>query len=270
MIGAIAEQVDASIAPLLDAAAPDVGLRDAMNARPRADAAERPDASLYPDAGGTLMVRIRAFGREDLSQLAAGCGSPCIDVEAIIEGGLPPYAVQWWDGETSARRKLCPAPRPDRAPPFDMLIDVVDAEGVIALHPPTFVSTQLECEADAPPQPWTLCLQSLVPGAPNCPGTQPPGVWFPLHPPLQSTSGGMSIGWTGAFVLPTRMVVAYRASACAEPVVLSDRTLGLLDPSYSLELPPSVDSVLVQFPDEAGGVPPFGVSVNLGGTCFSP
>jgi hypothetical protein len=183
---------------------------------------------------------------------------------------MPPYAVQWWDGETSVRRKLCPAEAADRAIPFDMPIDVVDADGVIAFLPPTLVTTQVGCAADEVSQPRQLCLQSLLSGATNCPGTQPPGVWFPLHPPLQSTHGQVSIGWTGALVLPTRMVVAYRARECTEPLILSDRTLGLLDTSYSLELPPYVDSIVVQFPDEPGGLPPFGVSVNLGGTCYSP
>jgi hypothetical protein len=36
------------------------------------------------------------------------CAGDCVDVEAVASGGNAPYAFAWTDGETNAKRHLCP------------------------------------------------------------------------------------------------------------------------------------------------------------------
>lgn len=269
-IGAIGEQRDASV--LVDAGPT---IRDASVVLDStqivdADAADADLGASDASFGGSdagLSLRMRAFGREDVVNLVANCNGSCIDVEAIPEGGAPPYHFQWWDAHTERKRRYCPSDGGNQ-PVLGTVVSVTDARGESADVPLTAFLSAAECAPDAEPTPWQVCIADPPPGVPDCPSPQAPGTWFPLRQPLENAISVVAF-WSGAFLFPTRMVVAVRTRVCGDLTVLSERTLGLFDSPIALIPPWYVDSVLVQFPDQPDGKPPPGVNVTVGSLCFS-
>jgi hypothetical protein len=43
-----------------------------------------------------------------LDVVTLACGDDCVEVEAVVRGGNPPYAIEWDDGSTAAVRRVCP------------------------------------------------------------------------------------------------------------------------------------------------------------------
>jgi hypothetical protein len=72
------------------------------------DLAAEADASDGSSSGASpISLRLRALGRDNVVKLNSLCGTECVPVELLIEGGVPPYSVRWDDGVTRADRTLC-------------------------------------------------------------------------------------------------------------------------------------------------------------------
>jgi hypothetical protein len=108
--------------------------RDIATGERCADACEGPSAGSSPDAAlgpiasdeqpslagqgaepdargslGELEVTLRDGHGGSGDALRATCGGSCIELEAVAEGGNPPYTFVWNDGTEGPTRQICPA-----------------------------------------------------------------------------------------------------------------------------------------------------------------
>jgi hypothetical protein len=60
-----------------------------------------------PDSGEATSDALNRFS---LSLHELRCDGDCLEVQARVGGGNPPYTLQWDDGSTDGRRLLCPQP----------------------------------------------------------------------------------------------------------------------------------------------------------------
>jgi hypothetical protein len=69
------------------------------------------DASFTSGDGGnsSFVVDIENDAQVVLTVVTLGCTSPCEDLQAVAQGGSPPYTYAWSDGASGASRHLCPA-----------------------------------------------------------------------------------------------------------------------------------------------------------------
>lgn len=93
------------------------GLSDAQNANPStpevAQARAGSSAPLAAGAAGSpapsnrLGVHVEDASKLRVEVLVLSCNQDCADVQAVVSGGHPPYAIRWEDGSTSATRHVC-------------------------------------------------------------------------------------------------------------------------------------------------------------------
>ncbi|MFT3921818.1 MAG: hypothetical protein QM778_04725 [Myxococcales bacterium] len=62
------------------------------------------------DGGSAEALEIHLEDRQgrEIEAESSRCAGDCVDVQAIPEGGYPPYTFRWEDGSTSAKRRICP------------------------------------------------------------------------------------------------------------------------------------------------------------------
>lgn len=102
-----------------------------------------------PDASGSgLAIRFRAAGQTVSDVLELACGQECVEVEATVQGGTPPYELRWGDGVTGAKRDVCAGEGP-YAINVDDSGDPEGEFGVTRLHAEATLSLRQDICSDA-------------------------------------------------------------------------------------------------------------------------
>lgn len=69
---------------------------------------DNPGRTVGTAVEGALNVHIEDVRKLSLEVITLACAGECADVEAVAQGGNPPYAFTWDDGTKGAKRHLCP------------------------------------------------------------------------------------------------------------------------------------------------------------------
>jgi hypothetical protein len=64
--------------------------------------------SLVDPAEAALGVRFEDAQDMAIDVVILACNGECVDVEAVVRGGNPPYQLEWDDGSNQAVRQVCP------------------------------------------------------------------------------------------------------------------------------------------------------------------
>lgn len=232
-----------SIAAEVDAAAPEdasTGSIDAAAeaAAPPRDARTSEDASVSEDAALPLTTPLRAWlrvlGREPISELTVNCGAACTQVEAVVEGGKPPYRFRWGDGQEGNPRLICantqvllPAPG---GPP--VVLEVTDATPQPwAVHPA--LSTPGDCAPTGGPM-WNACIAPHDLGA-RCTGAAA-GLWYDMVTPWDEPSSQARFAFTVPAFASASVEVYTATSLCEDLLLVGTANVQIFSPRLELAL----------------------------------
>lgn len=234
-IGSIAPEVDA--ATTQDASVRPVDARvDA--AAPPPDARPSEDAAVIRDAEPPTPMRawLRILGREPISELTVNCGAACTAVEAIVEGGTPPYQFRWGDGQEGSPRLICattnvllPAPN---AP--SVVLEVSDATQQLSGVRPA-LSTPGECAPTGGPS-WNACIAPVELGA-RCDGAAA-GLWYDMITPWDEPSSQARFAFSLTAFASASVEVYTATSLCEGVALLGSGSVQFFSASFELALQP--------------------------------
>ncbi len=125
------------------------------------------------DGGGAgFSVDVENAAHVVLTTATVSCAGGCVDVQAVPQGGSPPYVYAWSDGSTAATRHICPTAT------TTVSVSVNDA-GVTS------------GELSRPPQKAKATLAIEVLGCPDAatPDASAPGPLCISNPSLEGTAG---------------------------------------------------------------------------------
>jgi hypothetical protein len=92
--------------------------------------------------------------------VAVSCAGDCVEVQAVAEGGHPPYHYTWSDGSTDAKRSICP----DRAMRYEVSASDTGIDSpefpYTAQRTSAAVDAQLLTCDKQPPVQGALCVQN--------------------------------------------------------------------------------------------------------------
>lgn len=138
----------------------DSQLPDGGDLESTTDAGARSRGASNTNAGAkVLTVEVEDIREMKVTVVAVACAGDCVEVEAVAEGGHPPYHYAWSDGSTDASREICP----DRATRYEVEASdtAVDRQEFpyMALRASAAVEAKLLTCGDPPP-PSAFCVEN--------------------------------------------------------------------------------------------------------------
>jgi len=111
-----------------------------------------------------LSLHVEDIDAMTIEVITLACAGDCADVEAVASGGNPPYELEWEDGSTDAKRRVClDASRTLSVSATDTSIDAEEFRYDAQTVTTNVTATVLDCsDGGAPPdepQP-PLCLEN--------------------------------------------------------------------------------------------------------------
>jgi hypothetical protein len=199
-----------------------------QDAEPELDAQRTEDADTHEGDAGVfeLHARFDANGRKNVVQLSPSCLGSCIEVEVVVEGGTPPYRVEWEDGSLGATRLLCVYE--DTLPTATVSDDGAEPES-LSLELSTFGFGYCG-DAGVETTVWTTCFapEAVVPPC-QSEGSQPLGTVFDLGESVdEGTYLQVDALFEGTTATPIAVQIDASEDGCVQTETLGSGSIWLL------------------------------------------